>query len=135
MRKAPALGLAAVGALVLGLAGGAAGSTGAGALGWAAAAGVFLMLMLRGRGIVVMGVLLALLAVGAGVAAALVGGWAWVLLVPALFLLAGAVGAVRRGATWATAGGSGPRAGEQDAWKQFDLGEDPTDVVGDSDSR
>lgn len=130
-----ALALGAVGALGLALAGPPAGSAAVGALGWAGAAGVFLMLMLRGRGIQAMGVLLTLLAAGAGVAAVFSGGWALALLLPAVLLLVGGIGALLSGMGWRKSAGAGPRSDELDAWKQFDQGDDPTDVVGDSDSR
>lgn len=135
MNKPVALALAAAGSLALAIGGPPAQAPAAGALGWAAMAGTFSLLMLRGGGVAVMGVLLALLGVFAGAAGAVSGGWAWALAAPALCVVVGGLGALRSRAGWVVAAGAGPRAGELDAWKQLDRGVDPTDVVGDSDSR
>ena len=76
-RRLVLLGVLALGALWLAIGGSPLGAPVASALGWALAAGVFLMFMLRGRGLIAMAVVVVLLAVLAGVAAALAGGWGW----------------------------------------------------------
>lgn len=141
MTKVPVLAVLAVGALGLAVGGGLLGADGAGALGWAAAAGTFLLLMLSGAALRPMGILLALLGVAGGVAAAMAEGWGLVLLVPALVLASGGLATARWGPTWTIRQGSGPREAPMDHWKQFDAGHDPTggpdreDVAGDTDNR
>lgn len=141
MTKFPVLAVLAVGALGLAVGGGVVGAEAGGALGWAAAAGTFLLIMLSGGALRPMGVLLALLGVGGGVTAVLAGGWGIALLLPSLLLVAGGVAAARWGPSWATRQGSGPREAPMDQWKQFDAGADPTggpdveDVAGDTDNR
>lgn len=141
MSRAVVIAGLAVGALGLAIGGGPAGAQGASSLGWAAAAGAFLLFMVRGAGLRPLGILLALLGSGAAVAAGLAGGWAWALLVPAVLLVGAAVALVVRGPSWPRREGAGPRAAAMDDWKQFDAGIDPTgtslddDMARDEDSR
>lgn len=139
MRRPIVLAILATGALGLVIGANLLGAGGGVALGWAAAAGAFLMLMLRGPGLRAMGILLVLLGLGAGVLAVLTGGTGWFLLAPAALLVLGGGAAARWGPGWPTRTGSGPRDAPRDQWKQFDAGEDPTsggtDVVPDDDPR
>lgn len=139
MRRPLVLVVLALGALGLVIGANVLGSGGGVALGWAAAAGAFLMLMLRGPGLRAMGVLLVLLGIGAGVLGALTGGTGWFLLLPAALLVLGGAAAARWGPGWPTRAGNGPREAPRDQWRQFDAGEDPTageaDVVPDDDPR
>lgn len=135
MGRGVVLGAQAVGALGLAVGGAPLGAPATSAVGWALAAGVFLMLMLRGRGLTVMAVVVVLLALAAAVGAALAGGWAWVLLLPAAVLLWGAVGVVRGTGRPAAVAGEGPRAALPDDWRRFDQGQDPTAVAGPEEPR
>lgn len=139
MRRGPVLLVLAAGALGLVIGANLVATAGGVALGWTAAAGVFLMLMLRGPGLRAMGVLLALLGMGAGVLGALAGGAGWFLLLPAALLLVGGGAAARWGPGWPTRAGAGPRDAPRDQWKQLDAGDDPTteppDVVPGDDPR
>lgn len=139
MRRPLVLVILAVGALGLVIGANVLGSSGGTALGWAALAGAFLLLMLRGPGLRAMGGLLVMLGVGAGVLGALAGGSGWFLLVPAVLLVLGGFAAARWGPHWPTRSGTGPREAPRDQWKLFDEGGDPTaneqDVVPDDDPR
>lgn len=139
MRKPLVLVALALGALGLVVLANVLGSSGGVALGWTAAAGTFLLLMLRGHGLRAMGVLLALLGAGAGVLGVITGGTGWFLLLPAALLVLGGGATARWGPGWPARAGAGPRDAPRDQWKQFDAGEDPTsgdtDVVPDDDPR
>ena len=118
--------LALVGALGLAFTGMGAGAAAVQALGWAAAAGVGLSLMLRGPGLRVMGVLGVLLAIGAGAGAVVAGGWAWLAVPFAAALAVAAVAAVRSGPAWRASSSTTRKQPPRDLWKQFDAGDDPT---------
>lgn len=133
MSRAVTIAGLALGALGLAIGGGPAGSQAASSLGWASAAGVFLLFMVRGAGLRPLGILLALLGVAAGVAAGLTGGAAWILLLPAVVLVCASVLLVRGGPSWPRREGAGPRAAAMDDWKQFDAGMDPTGASMDDD--
>ena len=96
------------------------------ALGWAAAAGTGLSLMLRGPGLRIMGVLGALLAIAVAASAAAAGGWAWLAVVFAVVLAVAGVATARRGPLWRASVASTKREPARDLWKQFDEGDDPT---------
>ena len=137
MKRPLALAVLAVGALGLVIVANVLSAGGGVAIGWAAAAGAFLMLMLRGQGLRAMGILLVLLGLGAGLLGAVQGGPGWLLVLPAALLVVGGVAAARWGPDWPVRAGSGPRDAPRDQWKQFDAGEDPTapDVVPGDDPR
>ncbi len=134
-RRRVLLGTLALGALWLAIGGSPLGAPVVSALGWALAAGVFLMFMLRGHGLIVMGVVVALLAVLVGIAAALAGGWAWTLLVPTLVIVGAASGVVVAGRGDEGVVGEGPRAPLPDDWRRLDAGQDPTIVATDDEPR
>lgn len=134
-RRRVLLGVLAGGAVWLAIGGAPLGAPVVSALGWALAAGVFLMLMLRGRGLIAMAVVVALLALSAGVAAALAGGWTWTLLVPVLAAVGGASGVVMAGSGGEGVIGEGPRAPLLDDWRRLDSGQDPTIVATDDEPR
>lgn len=128
-RRRTLLGILALGALWLAIGGSPLGAPVVSSLGWALVAGVFLMFMLRTRGLIVMGVVVALLAALAGVAAALAGGWAWTLLLPALAIVGAASGVAVTGRGDEGVVGEGPRAPLPDDWRRLDAGQDPTSVA------
>lgn len=115
-----------IGSLGIAFSGLAADASALQALGWASAAGVGLSAMLRGPGLRAIGAVGVLLALGAGVSAALAGGWAWIGLVFALLLGVAAVATFRHGPEWRAKARSREKEPARDLWKQFDAGEDPT---------
>lgn len=90
-------------------------------LGWAAVAAMALSLMLNGRGLTLLGGILALLGI-AGVVLAFTTTW-WFAL---FFLVVAATGVVMawRGPSWVV--NRPKRPPSEDPWKQMDAGEDPT---------
>lgn len=140
-RRGVALGLLVTGALGLVVGGSVLDVGPVIALGWATAAGVFCLLMLRGTGRQVLGVLLGVLGAGAAVAAGVAGGVALVAWLPAVLVIGGAVATVVWSGTWQSRSDAGPRVAAMDDWKQFDAGVDPTepatgdDMVDDADPR
>ena len=118
--------LALVGALGLAFTGLGAGASAVQALGWAAATGVGLSLMLRGPGLRIMGVLGVLLAIAAGAVAVVAGGWAWLAVLFSAVLAVAAVATVRSGPTWRASAAATKKEPLRDLWKQFDAGDDPT---------
>lgn len=118
--------LALVGALGLAFTGLGTDASAVQALGWAAAAGVGLSLMLRGPGLRIMGVLGILLSVAAGASAVVAGGWAWLAVLFAAVLAVASVATVRSGPTWRRGPSATQKEPLRDLWKQFDAGDDPT---------
>ena len=118
--------LGIVGALGIAFTGLGADASAVQALGWAAAAGAGLSLMLRGPGLRIMGVLGVLLAIAAGASAAVAGGWAWLAVAFAVVLAVAAVATIRRGPLWRAGVAATKKEPARDLWKQFDAGDDPT---------
>ncbi len=115
--------LAVVGALLAGVSAQAAGSTLA-SVGWAVAAGVGLSLMLRGFGLRVVGILLAVVSIG-GIA------WSaqasqWIPLAGFVLSLVASAGFVIWGPSWRHRQRTRTDA-PADLWKTMDEGVDPTD--------
>ncbi len=118
--------LAVVGALGIAFTGLGADASAVQALGWAAAAGVGLSVMLRGPGLRVMGVLGILLALAAAASSVVAGGLAWLALAFSMALAVAAVITTRDGPSWKSKVGTRDKEPARDLWKQFDSGDDPT---------
>ena len=121
--------LALAGVVAVIVAGQVAGPDPAGAMGLAMLAALGLSLMLRVTGRRILGALVGLLGIGAGIAF-LANGFAWwdVLGVAgALAALLGGVTALLLAHRWPRREGAGSRVEAPDPWKQLDAGQDPTD--------